>query len=296
MSYVYELYGLNLSVPFPCTMLNQAPPGSQPDVIVSEGSVPRSLESPAMSDQSWQAAPGLFLFRGGRRAGRFLVEKGTTITLERNPAAEDRLLCTMLITSVIAALFRQRGMLVLHANVVVTPRGAIAICGESGSGKSTTQAVLMKHGCLMLTDDVTVLCQRPDGTIIALPGVPKMNLCEDAAIRLGHDISLLPRNPLTGGKVIVPVTKTASVSHAVPLKALYLITKHSGEKLIASSLNGVEKFAALQDCVYGPQLPEEMPGLFPLVKAVVEQIDIVKLQRPSHGCSIDKVMTAILHG
>src|SRR6185369_10421226 len=104
-------------------------------------------------------------------SGRFLVEGGRRITLYRNPTAKDVRLCAHLLAAVIAALLRQRGLLVLHANVVTTPRGAVAITGASGAGKSTTQAALMSLGCRMVTDDITVVSMGSDGRILALPGV-----------------------------------------------------------------------------------------------------------------------------
>jgi hypothetical protein len=296
MTYIYTLYDLALAVPFPCPMLPPAPTGIKPDVTVLEGLVPRSLSAPVMKEHTWQASPGLFLMRGGRRAGRFLVEGGQRIILERNPAAEDELLCALLITSVIAALLRQRGLLVLHANVVVGSSGAVAISGESGSGKSTTQAALLTRGWQMLADDVTVLRMEADGTVVALPGVPKMNLCEDAAIKLGHDVANLPRNPLMGIKVIVPVSPGDNMTVPVPLKKIYLISRHPMEGLITATLTGVEKFSALQDCIYGPQFPEELPGLFSMLRAITEQVTIITLQRPTRGCSVNKVVETILHG
>jgi hypothetical protein len=296
LTYTYTIYDLTLNVPFPCPMLTSAPIGVSPDVVVIEGQVPHSLKVPIIKDRSWQAVPGLFLFRGGNRAGRFLVEGGQRITLERNPSAEDELLCALLITTVMAALLRQRGLLVLHANVAVTSRGAIAISGESGSGKSTTQAALMAHGCKMLTDDVTVLRLEPDGRVVALPGVPKMNLCEDAAINLGHDVACLPRNPLMGSKVIVSVAPSNSVTEPTPLNSIYIINRHPGKSLIVTLLAGVEKFTALQDCIYGPQFVEELPGLFSLLSAITDQVSIFDLQRPAHGYSVNKVVEAILHG
>jgi hypothetical protein len=225
-----------------------------------------------------------------------LVEEGQKITLFRNPAAEDELLCALLITTVMAVLLSQRGLLVLHANVVVSPQGAIAISGDSGAGKSTTQAAMLAHGCRMLADDVTVLQMESDGTIVALPGIPKMNLCEDAAIRLGHDVSRLQRNPLMGIKVMVPVSQNDCEPLPVPLKKIYLIKKHPGKGLILTPLNGYEKFTALQECIYGPQFPEQQTRIFPLVNALTQQIDIITLQRPIHGCSVNQVVEAILNG
>jgi hypothetical protein len=296
MAYTYTIFELTLAVPFPCPMLSLAPIGAVADVEVIEGQVPRNLPEATLKGQNWELAHRIFLFRGGSRAGRFLVEGGERITLERNPSAEESLICSFLLTTVIAVLLQQRGLLVLHANVVVTPRGAIAIAGTSGAGKSTTQAALLKQGSLMLTDDVTVLRSQPDGTVVALPGVPKMNLCEDAALKLGHDIKNLPRNPLQSLKVVIPVALGDSMAEPVTLKAIYLISRHSGDGLVVNQLKGIAKFVAMQDCIYGPQLTEELPELFSLLRAVTEQVDITTLQRPIRGCSLNKVMEEVLHG
>jgi hypothetical protein len=294
MTYVYTLYNLILAVPFPCPMLTPAVLGAVPDVSIIEGPVPRSLVAPIVEDQNWQASPGSFLLRGGSHAGRFLVEDGQRITLHRNPAAEDQQLCANFIMTVIVALLRQRGQLVLHANVVMTPRGAVAISGESGAGKSTTQATLITRGCQMVTDDVSVLQLNIDGQVTVLPGFPKMNLCEDAAIKLGHDVAGLQRNPLRSVKVFVPVAHSDMVTEPVPLKELYLLSCHSGKSINTLRLTGAEKFIGLQESIYGPLFPEEHPGVFSLMRALMEQVEITRLERPAKGCSVNKVAEEIL--
>lgn len=296
MDNIYSIYGHIICVPFSCPTLPPAPADSVPDIRVVEGLVPGKLADPVLEAMNWQATSDSFLLRGGRRAGRFLVEGGERITLQRNPAAEDELLCALLFTTVIAALFHQRGMLVLHANVVTTPRGAVAISGEAGAGKSTTQAVLLDQGCRMVADDVTVLFQGDDGKIMALPGVPKMNLCEDTAIKLGYDIACLARNPLLKTKVVAPVGKDFTMSEPVPLRAIYHLSCHAGRDLIITPLEGAEKFAVLQECIYGPQFPEELSSIFSISNALIKQIDMVRLVRPTSGCSIQDVVEVILNG
>lgn len=296
MTYLYTLYGLTLSVPFPCPILTAAVIGAVPDVVVVEGSVPRSLPSSTVDGPNWQASPGLFLFRGGRNSGRFLVKGGERIILERNPSAEEKRLCAHLLAAVMAALLRQRGLLVLHANVAITPRGAIAISGGTGAGKSTTQAVLMARGCRMVTDDITVLSLGLDSQVIALPGIAKMNLCEDAAAKLGLDIDSLPRNPLRSIKVIVPVLTEDIMNEAVPLTTIYLLNSHTGGELTITPLGGVEKFATLQECIYGPLFPEEHHGLFTLLSSVAGQVDVIRIERPEGKWSVNEVAEAILHG
>ena len=296
MTYTYSLYDLILSAPFPCPLLKTAKAAAVPDVTVVEGSVPRSLTASTVDGPNWQASPGLFLFRGGRYSGRFLVECGQRIIIERNPHADEQRVCAHLLAAVMAALLRQRGQLVLHANVAITPRGAVAISGGTGAGKSTTQALLLAQGCRMVTDDITVIGLGQDGKVIVFPGVPKINLCEDAATKLGHDVAGLSRNPLRSIKVIVPVSSEDIMAEAVPLKAIYQLCSHTGKGLEIMNKKGAEKLMTLQECIYGPLFPEEHFGLFPLMLAVISQVDIFRIDRPSGRWSANEIAENMLHG
>lgn len=295
MNYNYTAYSLILRVPFRCPALTPAAPDAIPDVSIVEGKVPKHISYPMAEGLHWEASPGLFLLRGGGLAGRFLVENGDRITLERNPGSDDAMLSAHLLTSVMAAILRQRGLMVLHANAAITPKSAIAISGEPGAGKSTTLAALLARGCTMQTDDITALVTGKDSRIITLPGIPKINLCEDAAIRLGHDVNKLPRNPLRNIKVIVPV-QDGITSETATLKSLYILGSHPGDNLVSFRLAGADKFAALQECIYGPLFPEEHPGLFAITTAVVEQVEVIRIMRPATRWSVNEVAEIILNG
>jgi len=295
MSYTYTVYGLTLSVPFPCPPLSLAPTGARPDVNVIDGAVPRTLTAPLAEGNMWQAEPGRFLFRGGARAGRFLAEGGTCVTLERNPAAEDELLCFYFLDAVLAAILRQRGLLVLHANAAVTPTGAIAVSGESGAGKSTTLAALLQYDCAMLSDDITALRLGDDGQVRVLPGVPLLHLSEDAAAGLGRDISGLPRHQWRRLKAAIP-TQAAMATQPALLRALYLLQTHASNDLRVHALTGAEKFTALQGCVYGPLLPQEHPRLFPILAAAAEQVKVCRIERPDALWAVRDVINVILNG
>ena len=257
--------------------------------------MPRTLIGAVAAGENWQASPGRFLWRGGARAGRFLVEDGRRITLERNPASEDAMLAAHLLSAVLAALLRQRGMLVLHANTAVTRRGAVTMSGETGAGKSTTLAALMKRGCAMLADDITVLRLSADNKVEALPGISKLNLCEDAAERLGHAVDKLPRNPLRRIKVVLP-THNKMASTPASVYAIYLLNSSPKSGVTLQSLSGADKFSALQECIYGPLFPEEHPEQFGLLAEISNQVRIFRLDRPSSGWSAPEVAEAILNG
>lgn len=296
MNFTYKAYGLVLELPFPCPMLPPAPDGVKPDVTVKEGPVPLLLSAPVYEDQNWQIEPGRFLLRGGLLAGRFLVEYGQQITLERNPRAEDARLAVHFMASVLAVLLQQRGLLVLHANTALTPFGAVAISGASGAGKTTTVAGLLKKGCTLLADDITVLQQKKCGPLVeVIPGAPQLHLCEDTAKLFGYDITALPRYPWRRMKAAVPADEVMA-NEAAPLHSIYLLTPTVSHELRISALSGVDKFAALQECLYGPLIPKEQSGMFSLHAMVLETIDIFRIERPESSWSLDEIVETILHG
>ena len=293
----YQAYGLTLSLPFPCPVLSQAPAEAVPDVTVMDGQVPLALSAPHVQTPRWQAEPGRFLLRGGRRAGRFLVEGGRRVTLQRSRAAEDEMLAFYFLDSVLAAVLRQRGLLVLHAGAAANPgaASAVAISGESGAGKSTTLAALLREGCQFLADDVTAVRLGAHRQIDILPGVPQMHLTEDAAEGLGQDLSGLPRYPWRRMKAAVPAQNTMA-DGPVPLRALFHLQVGTGSQVHLRPLAGGAKFAALQDCIYGPMLPQEHPSLFPLFAALVEQVAVVRVERPAGRWTVEEVVQAVCAG
>jgi hypothetical protein len=299
MIYAYTAYGLVLHLCFPCSALPTVPldadeaTGATPDVVVSEGMVPRSLDRPLYAEMQWQVEPGRFLWRGGPRSGRFLVEDGRRVTLQRNPGAEEEFLGFHFIRSVLAAVLRQRGLLTLHASTVATPAGAVTVCGRSGAGKSTTVSALMARGNPLLSDDLTALSPAPDGGVLALPGAAQLYLCEDAMQGLEPDTAALPFHSL--GRLKVPVRPQQPMpNQAVPLRAIHLLETHSGDGLRVRALCGAERFAALQECVYGPLLPAEHQRQFGLFATVAEQVAVYRIDRPAERRTVDEIAAIVL--
>jgi hypothetical protein len=296
VSYTYRAYGLTIRVPFACPALTPAdagPAADAADVVVRERPVPRRLRAPRFGEASWDAAPGEFLLRGGQRSGRFLVEAGTVL-LERNLACDDAVLARHFTDQVLAALLRHRGLLVLHANAVQTPDGVVVIGGESGSGKSTTLAALLRRGCRMLSDDVTAL--RPgdtSGVIEVVPGAAQVHLTQAAAEGLGYAVSPAQLQPWRRMKTVISA-RDSMTGRAGRLRALYLLRPSGGEEVVTARVTGGGKFLALQDCLYGPMFAEEHPALFPLMSAVVAAVPFYRLDRPASRWSVDEVAATIL--
>ncbi len=292
MTFVHSAFGLRWRTPFSCPPLSPAPAGDIVDVVVSYGTVPRELPSSRARLETWQAACGAFLLDGGERAGRFLVEGGARVTVERAPAADEDVICSLLMGAVFSMVLAQRGMLVLHANAAACPGGAVVLSGEPGAGKSSTLDALVRQGWSMLSDDVTALRLGDDGRVYVLPGVPQLRLCDDTVSRLGLDSTGWRRHPLRPAKAAMP-THPVMARDPAPLLALHLLEKHPGDEVRVRPLTGWSKFAALQTCLYGPSLLEDAPGLFTLASAVVRQAGVFRIERPEARWTVPEIVDVI---
>ncbi|MEI7831818.1 MAG: hypothetical protein WCJ56_01275 [bacterium] len=260
---------------------------------VIDGIVPARLEGASLSGDYWQVAPGRMLLYAPACVGRYLVEDGTLVTLQRAPDAQEDVLAVQFLDSAMAMVLIQRGNVVMHANAAVTPTGAVAISGESGAGKTTALSALLARGCTMLTDDITALHQREDGVVEVIPGMPHLHMCADAAENLGHDLTGLPVYPWRRMKSVVPMGMHMAET-AAPLRAIYLLHVHDGDELKVQKLHGTAKFATIAKCLYGPLLAEQLVLLFPLLSAIAQQAEVYHIYRPANRWAVNELVELIL--
>lgn len=294
MSFSYIVYGLVAKIPFACPLLTVAPEGAETDIEIVDGNVPYNLVNPTAHGNNWDATSDSILIRCGIKSGRFLVSHGNTITFQRSELVEQDRLFVSLFASALPLLLQQRGMLVLHANTALTDNGAVAVCGESGSGKTTTVAGILASGHKLLADDITVLRDMPNGMVEVIPGPPQLHLCEDTADQFGFDIIGVPRFQWRRMKAALPVPEKMSTEPAA-LKAIYYMKIGDGEAVTSRQLIGVEKFDILQDCIYGPFPPESNKSVFQLLSLMVSQVDVHLIERPAYSWTLDQVIEVILN-
>ncbi|MBI3891828.1 MAG: hypothetical protein HY303_09910 [Candidatus Wallbacteria bacterium] len=293
MTYKHKACGLTLCLPFPCPALPEAREDEATDVTLIEGIVPRTLEGAVAGTTGWEAAPGRFLLRAGRRAGRFLVQDGCRVVFHRSPAAEQTFVARLVADTVLVALLRQRGHLVLHAVAATGFGGAVAVAGESGAGKSTTLRALLDRGFQMLADDVVAIRLSANGRPEVLPGVARLYLTSESARRLGVSLEGLERDPFRRMKAALPTAPSMAPAPA-PLNALFCLRPHAGARLTLERARGAAAFELLQSSVYGPMLASEHPALFPLAATIGGQTAIFRVKRPLKRWTAPELADAIL--
>jgi hypothetical protein len=192
MESLYAAYGLCLASSF-------ALPGMQPATAPCLGlpSLELTLARGADVDRAWSGADGPPVWRGRQGDGRDLVlEHGVAgdqlftygdLARFRLDPPMRRLECApresglawqrSLLSKVIPSISVMRGYEALHAAVVDSADGVVAIMAASGIGKSTLAGELLGRGTTFFADDQLTL-GRAAGSLMGYPGTPHMNATE----------------------------------------------------------------------------------------------------------------------
>ena len=103
-----------------------------------------------------------------------LSADGATLSCAE-PADRDPDLTRTLLDTVLWNVALLRGVALLHAGAVLSPRGVVAIVGAQGAGKSSLVGQLLEDGWPLFTDDI--LAYRTEGDQVSTyPGPALMNL------------------------------------------------------------------------------------------------------------------------
>ncbi|MEI6434357.1 MAG: hypothetical protein WCP32_05890 [Bacteroidota bacterium] len=258
---------------------------SEPDCLISFGPVPHNLNKP-------DAVGGVYQFQGQKfilrieHVGRYLIENGDKITIEKLPGATDRETIVFLWASAVAVLLHQRGKLIVHGSSVMLGENAIIFSGSSGSGKSTIASTFATHkGAMIISDDISAISINSSGLPVVLPGYPVMKLWRDSSDKLGleWDDSRLIRERVN--KMMVNINDKF-LRHAVPLRQLYLLSYKNNGPVAIHEVNGYKKLELLTEKIFRKKfLKKQESGnvdIFTEASKILPKIRICTLQR-LHG-------------
>jgi hypothetical protein len=121
-----------------------------------------------------RAADGAYRLAYGQEALFFVsADAGTVLCGPEDP--QDAAWQRVLLDAVLMVASVAAGFEVLHAGAVETSAGLVAVAAESGGGKSSLVAELVRRGHPLFCDDILVLDRGPDGPR-SHPGPPVMNI------------------------------------------------------------------------------------------------------------------------
>ncbi len=224
MTYPYRVYGLTLGCDTPVSALPLEPSDFERyDVIVSLGPeadwvrkvrcLPSRLEHPRLGEVERDTSPFTLTSYGAREffelsygnEARFLVD-GVAERLWGSclPPFTNEDLATYFLGPVMGFVLRRRSILALHASAVCIGGRAVALCGESQAGKSTTAAALALRGITVLCEDITPLTEE-HGRFQVEPGYPRVCLWPDAVEKLFGAPDALPQLTPSWEKFFLPL-------------------------------------------------------------------------------------------
>jgi hypothetical protein len=271
----------------------------QQDVMISIGTVPASPEniSPLKKTISHIVNDTTLLFEV-KDVARYYATNGNNIVIEINPDNEEmRSVRLFVLATVFAAILIQRDLLAFHASAIIQDGRLLLITGNSGAGKSTTTAGLIKGGYTLFSDDVIVLNKDDKDDIIATASYPMIKLWNDTLVHLEDD-SFSDRSFL-----VRPGTDKYGIffhdrfdKSSYPIERIFILKKGDVAQIQTRQLSGKEAYVEVNKHVYRPRLlaSERMQRLrFILLGGMLKNCSVYEITRPEEGESREELLLSL---
>jgi hypothetical protein len=217
----------------------------------------------------------------------FEVNQGNHITITPYPRAGIREIRLFLIAAAWVALCYQRDLLPLHASVVQVGESAIAFCGDSGAGKSSTAAWLLDQGHSLISDDLCV-CQFAENTSPSVwPSGTRLKLWNETLHTLGWQEREMERDHFRAEKFYLSSQKFAG-NRPLPLRAIYLL---EWDELAISRLKGSQALRGfIENATYGRHFIDEtqVAGHWKRCTQLISGVPVWKFSRPRDWGQMEK--------
>lgn len=189
----------------------------------------------------------------------------------------------------------QRDTLSFHCSAVSDDEGAILICGDSGSGKSTVTAQLLDRGYNLMSDDMAWIYTEKGVASYAAPAFPFTKLCRDAALEKGYSLDELIYIDEDKDKFLVPYKRPYNPNR-LPIKGIIMLGKTDGEEVVKSEITGINKFHFMANNLFLRRLLGDQkysPEIGQLCLDVAALVPMATVFRPAGKNSLNEVMAAV---
>jgi hypothetical protein len=208
--------------------------------------------------------------------GSFSVAGGREIKVRAKAGVPEAGLANVLVTTPLAALLLQRGLLPLHASAIETDRGAIVFLGPTTAGKSCLAAWFQQKGCTVLADDITVLSKDANGRVWVASGDGRLKLPRGAIPQWKDAVGeFAPLRPKVRKRVL-PATGLG-VAKNVLLSQIYLLETTNGKEVVFGSINEKNRWHILESNTYQAELLTKMQMWPAYRKSVMDNLSTAPL-------------------
>lgn len=287
--YHYKIYDLNLVSDLPFSQLISCE-NDHSDIEITASDVssqlplhPADVSFDCNTDIGWLENRTCYL----------LVRNGNSIHYELKSGGNEQYLRTYILGWGMSMLAMQRNEAAFHCSAVSDDDGAILLCGESGSGKSTITNAYLSHGCQLMADDMSFIsCQ--DEAVIAKAAFPYQKLCRDAALRCGQPLDSLIYIDEAKDKYLVPCHTVFDASSR-PVKAIIILCRAPVRQVELHKLKGLDAFHACVDNLFLRHLLKEKkyaPAIAGQCLKIASRVPVYVIMRPQDADTIQEVVNA----
>lgn len=291
-SYQYRAHGFTIDSELELPEL--IPFDGMPDVLIRFGAVPENLDGPVTHGPGYQAAEDRYLLHVSGIA-RYLVTEGKHVQIAPAPGSSESDVRVFLLSSAMAALTHQRGLLAMHASTVAVDGDAVLFAGESGAGKSTLSAAFHDRGYPVVADDISVVVPDRDGHPMIHPGYRQLRLTADSLEHVGASLGAGRKMELGKQKYGLTVSGAASPA-PLRVRRMFLITDAHAQAIVLRPLTGADKVTAVVRATYRRRMSVALgrqAAHFEQCAAVGQHLSIVAVDRPRALDALGELVEAL---
>lgn len=280
--YFAQIHGLTVASEFQLPGWSKAIDAGHVDIRVRRGKVEPNRPGAIETFDGHLVSPGMIDIR--HPEGLICrVENGNLLTVDASNGGEHLIHFVTQGVAVSALLF-QRGLYPLHGSCVAWGEKALAVCAHSGRGKSTLTAQLVRTGFSFLTDDRIVPVVEDD-RVLALPGLPCLNLGDESARVTGFATENRTRFPAGRGKWHYHAPEFFFDRPAeIGMVAIMDWSDEPSRKRL-EKLEGIEALAAIREQVNYEDLLRRLgleAGFIMIASALLKTVPVFRF-RPRHA-------------
>lgn len=285
MSYTYWGFGLKISSEIEFPELLPIEFNTSADVRFKIGVTPDSISGNTHSSPfaTYTINENEFLFRV-EGVARYYTSMGNEIIIEPdNPVEDWRGVRLHVLASMMASVLQYKQRLPLHASALLKNNSLILITGDSGAGKSTSVAGLIKRGYTIFSDDVITL-QKKEDRILSQASYPMIKLWDDTITKMDHylfnDRSFRIRKDLEKFGVFFHKTFDTKAYEA---SKFLILQKGETDRILTEKLTGTEAFKEVYRQIYRPMMMvgyDQLTNAFSVIASLTNHCEVIKVTRP----------------
>lgn len=213
----------------------------------------------------------------------FCVQEGRKIIVSPAAGASEDEIRLYILGTCMGGLLMQRNILPLHGSAIEIEGTAYAVVGESGAGKSTTSAALLRNGCRLLSDDVIAVSLREGSKVpVVAPAYPQQKLWQESLDRFGDDSAQYRSLGLRETKFSVPVA-SKFLSTPLPLGGIFELVTSDRSDIDLQHVGKLERLPLLYRHTFRHTLIHRL-GInewhLGMTASIASKLPIYRLARP----------------